>query len=120
MDKNVCNLIDNLTKHNSRAFGYELSRSEILQILKLFEDVKELEQYRAIGTIEEFKALKGKSVSVEECLNILVMHCKLKEKNQASCLGCPVRKSYGTKQPQVCKLNMIERPSDLELNIDWR
>lgn len=93
------------------------------EILKAYEVLKnsleEIQQYRAIGTIEEFKDLKEKSASVEECLNTLVAHCKLRKKNQASCLGCPVRKSYGTKQPEVCKLNMVERPSDLELNIDW-
>lgn len=55
MTENVCNLLDNLTKHNSRAFGYELSQNEILQILKLFDDVKELKQYRAIGTVKEIK-----------------------------------------------------------------
>lgn len=63
MTENVCNLLDNLTKHNSRAFGYELSQNEVLQILKLFDDVKELEQYRAIGTVDELKALKEKSVA---------------------------------------------------------
>lgn len=54
MTENVCNLLDNLTKHNSRAFGYELSQNEVLQILKLFDDVKELKQYRAIGTRSDF------------------------------------------------------------------
>ena len=65
MTENVCNLLDNLTKHNSRCYGYELSQSEIVQILKLFDDVKELEPYRKIGTIEEFKALKEKMQDVE-------------------------------------------------------
>ena len=58
MTENVCSLFDNLSKHNSRDYGYELSKSEIVQILKIFDDVKELEQYRAIGTVKDFKALK--------------------------------------------------------------
>ena len=60
MTENVCKFLNNLSRHNSRAYGYELSQDEVLQILKLFDDVKELEQYRAIGTIEEFKALAEK------------------------------------------------------------
>lgn len=63
MTENVCNLLDNLTKHNSKQYGYELSQREISQILKLFDDVKRLEEFEAIGTIEEFKALKEKSMA---------------------------------------------------------
>ena len=83
-------------------------------VKEVIQALEEIQQYRAIGTVEEFKALKEKNISIEECLDKLVTHCKLREKNHSSCLGCPVRKTYGTKQPQVCKLNMISRPSDLE------
>lgn len=61
MTENICNLLDNLTKHNSKQYGYELSQREISQILKLLDDVKRLEEFEAIGTIDEFKALKEKN-----------------------------------------------------------
>ena len=58
MTESVCNLLDNLTKHNSRQYGYELSKNEIVQLLKLFDDVKQLEQYRELGTVEELRVAK--------------------------------------------------------------
>lgn len=51
---------------------------------------------------------------VQESLDIIISYCKDRKDRQDSCLGCHIRKTYGTKQPEVCKLNMIERPSDLE------
>lgn len=44
----------------------------------------------------------------------IISYCKKREDEHASCIGCPIRKEYGTKQPEVCKLNMIARPSHIE------
>ena len=58
MTENEQKLFDNLMEHNSAYYGYELSKGEIKTVLQAFEELK---KRRAIGTIEEFKALKEKS-----------------------------------------------------------
>ena len=58
MTESEAKLFDSLMNHNSPYYGYELCKGEIKTILQGFEELK---QYRAIGTIEEFKALKEKS-----------------------------------------------------------
>lgn len=50
---------------------------------------------------------------VIEAVNIILSYCKDREDRHASCIHCPIRKSYGTRQPECCKLHMIERPSKL-------
>ena len=50
---------------------------------------------------------------IKESLNTIIAYCRERENRQASCLGCPARKPYETKQPEVCKFHMIERPSDI-------
>lgn len=51
---------------------------------------------------------------VKESFEMIINYCKERSNMHASCLGCPIRKSYGTKQPEICKLHMIERPSDIK------
>lgn len=53
MINDIANLIKNLSEHNSSACGYELSKSEIQLILKLFDDAMQLEKYKSIGSTEE-------------------------------------------------------------------
>lgn len=110
MTENVCSLLDNLTKHNSRDYGYELSKIEIVQILKLFDDVKELEQYRAIGTVRgyeraietseenynlyrEYKALlrEYEAIGMVEEFKALKEKCVAKKplKTVVGCYKCP-------------------------------
>lgn len=51
---------------------------------------------------------------VRDSITTIIDYCAERKRKNASCLGCPARKNYGTKQPEVCKFNMITRPSDLE------
>lgn len=51
---------------------------------------------------------------VVKSLNIIMEYCKDRKNRHATCLGCPVRKNYGTRQPECCKLNNIERPCDID------
>ncbi len=44
---------------DEHSYGYELNKACLIAIKAL----KEIQQYRAIGTIDEFKALKEKSVA---------------------------------------------------------
>jgi hypothetical protein len=53
-------LFDNLMSHNSPYYGYELCKGEIKTILQGFEELK---QYRAIGTVSEFRELKEKATA---------------------------------------------------------
>ena len=85
MTENEAKLFNNLMEHNSAYYGYELSKGEIKTVLQAFEQLKQyrvigtvqevaklsnswtsvnykLRQFEKIGTIDEFKALKEKSV----------------------------------------------------------
>ena len=53
---------------------------------------------------------------INECFNIIVKYCKERKDRNASCIGCPCRKDYGLRQPQGCKFNMIDRPSEIEVD----
>lgn len=51
---------------------------------------------------------------VAEAFGTIKAYCKARDDRDASCLGCPVRKPYGTRKPDGCRLNYIDRPSNAE------
>lgn len=55
-------------------------------------------------------------IDIHSSLSDIVDYCKNKEERHASCVQCPLRKSYSTKQPDCCLLHMIQRPSDLAIS----
>lgn len=63
-------LFDNLMNHNSPYYGYELCKGEIKTILQGFEELK---QYRAIGTVSEFRELKEKATAKKPILSKSMM-----------------------------------------------
>jgi len=66
MTESEAKLFDSLMNHNSTYYGYELCKGEIKTILQGFEELK---QYRAIGTVSEFRELKEKATAKRKCPN---------------------------------------------------
>ena len=54
---------------------YALSNQETIEFKKAVACLEELQQYRAIGTVEEFKALKEKSVAKKPIDKELYIEC---------------------------------------------
>ena len=55
--------------------AYALSNQETIEFKKAVACLEELQQYRAIGTVEEFKALKEKSVAKKVTDDISLFRC---------------------------------------------
>lgn len=72
MIKDIATLIKNLSEHNSSMYGYELSKSEIQLILKLFDDAMRLEKYQTIGTEDECKRSVNIVKSLQQTLDSLI------------------------------------------------
>jgi hypothetical protein len=51
---------------------------------------------------------------VAKAFETIKAYCKKRKDENASCSGCPVRKSNGTSQSEVCKLNQVARPSEID------
>ena len=84
MTESEAKLFDSLMNHNSPYYGYELCKGEIKTILQGFEELK---QYRAIGTVSEFRELKEKA-RAKESYGIKCPHCNFYTSNGRYCCNC--------------------------------
>ena len=79
-------LLQKLKRHTSKMYGYEMALSEIEICKKALE---ELEQYRALGTVEELKEAREKQVAKKPIVKDIVIFDCIQEQE----IVCPICKS---------------------------